>query len=98
MVKIDGVESVDEVVTDDVADLRFDVIGVAVDEVGGAVGAEGGFVLAQVGSGDDVAEASEGAGLDGVFATVAAGADNDNGFFAEVEERGVLLGVTIVFL
>ena len=66
-------------------DLCGEVGRVAVDDVSCAVRAEVGFIFGEGSGSDDGAEAGKGAGLNGIFTTVAPCANNDDGFFAIVE-------------
>ena len=85
VIVVDGVESVDQLVADDGPDLGLHVDGMPVDDVGGAIRTQNGFVSHEVCGRDDGSEAGEGADLHGVFAAVAACADDDDGLLAVID-------------
>lgn len=84
MVEIDGVKGVDERVAYQGADLSRDVCRVPVNDMRGAVRAKRTFIFAQTGRGNDRPESGQLADLHGVFATIASGADDQDGFLAVV--------------
>ena len=91
VVQVHGVEGVDQVVADDVADLLLLILGVAVDDVCCAVALD--LLRLRAGSGgNDGAEAGELADLHGVPAAVAASADDQDGILAVVTFLACVVG------